>query len=248
MKKLLILALCSLFIAPVFAQDGGGGDASPGFRFGIKLAPNISYFKPADTKVMANDGAKLKFALGLITEFRIAKNYSFVTGIEFPSLTGGNLDFKSDSVNYIPSDDTVPFFVNSRSYNLQYVELPILLKLKTNEIGYMTYFGQLGGLVSIRTKARAEDEGRSFGSLSTSKKEDVDVLKDILFVRASLTIGGGVEYNLSGNTSLVGSLSYVYGLTNVFKSESELLSEGLNGTYKQKATVDQVVLTIGILF
>ena len=31
-----------------------------------------------------------------------------------------------------------------RTYRLQYVNIPILLKMRTNEIGYMTYFGAIG--------------------------------------------------------------------------------------------------------
>lgn len=249
MKKLLILSICSLLLSPVFAQESSGGD-SPGFRFGIKVNPNVSWFRPADKNVLEGDGAKVKIAFGLITEFRLAKNYSFATGIDFPSLSGGSLRYvvATDSINYTPSNDTVKFYIASRSYNLQYVEIPITLKLKTNEIGYMTYFGQIGAQLGIRTKARSVDEGKFAGSTSTTKLEDVDVNQELLFVKAALTIGGGVEYNLSGNTSLVGAVSYMYGITNALKKESKMLQTKTGEAFEQKANLDQVVLTIGILF
>jgi len=31
-----------------------------------------------------------------------------------------------------------------QSYNLKYVEIPLSLKLRTNEIGYLTYYGNFG--------------------------------------------------------------------------------------------------------
>jgi hypothetical protein len=34
------------------------------------------------------------------------------------------------------------------------VNIPIILKMKTKEIGYFTYFGEFGAVLGFKTKAR----------------------------------------------------------------------------------------------
>lgn len=248
MKKLLILAICALMMTPVFAQEASSDNSSsPGFRFGIKVTPNVSWFRPADVKALEGNGGKVKIGFGLITEFSLAKNYSFATGIEFPNFSGGNLKFKTDSVSYT-TEESDTFYIASRSYNLQYVEIPLTLKLKTNEIGYLTYFGHVGAQLGVRTKATSKDEGVIHGSNTNTEIKDVDINKEVFLLKAALTIGAGAEYNFSGNTSLVFGLNYMYGITNALKKQSTTL-RNVDGTpFQQKANLDQVVLTVGVLF
>ena len=70
-------------------------------------------------------------------------NYSFSTGISL-SRAGGRL---------VSSDTTVMEFTNFRStvlpgnpvvYKIQYLAIPVGLKLQTNQIGYLTFFSDLG--------------------------------------------------------------------------------------------------------
>lgn len=248
MKKLLILTLCAIMAIPALAQEASSGNSSsPSFRFGIKVTPNVSWFRPVDKKILEGAGGKAKIGFGLIAEFKLAQNYSFATGVEFPSFSGGNLKIVSDSITYLSNKDT--FNLKTREYNLQYVELPVTLKLKTNEIGYFTYFGQVGAQIGVRTKATAVDEGSFTSANSTNSTiKDVDISKEVFLLKAALTIGGGAEYNLSGNTSILFGVNYMYGITNALKKKSDALRNPDGTTFEQKANMDQVVLTIGILF
>ena len=108
----------------------------------------------------------------------------------------------------------------------QYVELPLTVKLKTNEIGYMTYFGQIGFDAGVRVAAKGRAEGGDY--------EDIGEFSNIL--RVALVVGGGLEYNFSGNTSAIIGVKYSNAFTSVNDSDSP------------KAKLHYVELTVGALF
>jgi hypothetical protein len=236
------------------------------FRFGLKMAPSIAWMRPDDKKKLDSDGAALKFAYGLITEFRLSSVASFCTGVEV-NYTGGSLNFVNavDSVYYDPSEYTVPpagisdkFFIAQRTYKITYVDLPLLLKMKTPEVGGFTYFGMFGINLSIRGKVKANDTGTlvSYKNDTTTIKvtneyeiPDLIVTKDMNFFRAGLNVGAGAEYNIAGTTSLFASINFQNGFTNVLKKESETMrSLAKNQQFIQNAKTNFFQINIGILF
>jgi long-subunit fatty acid transport protein len=251
-----------LNFATAYAQE----DVAKNFRFGIKMSPNISWFAPFDKKKLQSDGASLKFSYGLITEFRLNKSASFATGLEM-NYSGGTLSFTpTDSVFYV-SDEELPagsysnFFIAKRKYQMRYVDIPLTMKLRTPEIGSMTYFGQIGANLSIRTKVKSVDDGElvnvtvSQDSLATVKVtrelltiEDVDITKDVNFFRVGLNIGFGLEYNLIGTTMLTTSLNFYQGFTNVLKGESDFLKDKKGRPYEQSVKNHFFMINVGLLF
>ncbi|MCB0396380.1 MAG: PorT family protein [Flavobacteriales bacterium] len=246
--KNLFRIICLLAIMGMthhaWAQDDGGKSTS-NFRFGIKGAPSLAWLKP-DSKAFESAGSQVKFAYGLITEFKLGKTTSFVTGLDV-AYAGGKLNFK-DSVWYTEAGDTSIFHLMKRKYTLQYVDLPLLLKMKTNEIGYMTYFAQFGFNLGFNIKSRAVDEVKQDKSTTTVVKEDVNVIKDVNFMRVALNIGLGVEYNITGNTSLLIAANYNNGFTNSFLGSSKSLMTKQNEALKTKAFSNYMSLTVGFLF
>lgn len=252
MKKsaLLPILIAMIFMSrSAFAQ---GTDDSRLFHFGLKVAPALSWFKPNDKK-FTNDGSKLGFGYGLITEFGFSKNYAFSTGLEVLN-AGGKLGFPKspDSTFYLVlNEDVTPsrtdtFLLQQRNYKLRYVNLPLLLKLKTNQLGAMTYFGQFGFDLSFKWQAMADDDVILNGTPST--RNTVDISKDINFIRLALNVGLGAEYNLAGSTSLVFSLNYNNGFTNALRKNSKMLYNKKFNALVQNAIFNYVGLTIGVLF
>jgi hypothetical protein len=162
--------------------------------------------------------------------------------------------------------------LNERQYKVTYITIPLVLKLKTKEIGTMTYFGQFGINSSFRWKAVANDEvnkinpptaasGAKLGAAETKSK--VDITKDVSFFKAALTFGAGAEMNLSGTTSLTFGLHYNLGFTNSVKTDSDYLAKRTNGPGYDPTTArtdvttvpmpqtlksSGIVLTVGVLF
>jgi hypothetical protein len=229
MKKFTVFFLGITLLTSVYAQND-----YKKFRFGLKASPNISWMKPESAALGAGNVA-LKFSYGLITEFALAENYLFATGIEILE-TGATLDF-SQNVSYESSSDVL----RSRKYNLQYLNIPLMLKMRTNEIGYMRYFGMFGFDLGFRTKATATDSkvGGSY--------QDLNINSDTQLFRIALNLGAGAEYNLLGNTSMVMNVNYSNAFTNSLRSRSQTLFISGNNL-DQFATANLVSLSVGIIF
>ena len=212
MKKALLILAAAVMAAPqVNAQDDGG------VRLGIKVAPNMSWLK-SDTKGLVNDGSKIGLTFGLVTEFPIgsAGNYSFGTGL-FLNYAGGNY---KQSFTYTDANSQVVTRELESKTKLQYIELPLTVKLMTNEIGYMRYYGRLGLSAAVNISAKGDYETIATGPngvAGISTFEDEDIKEFIQPFRAGLIVGGGMEYNFSGSTTVQVGLNYHNGFTNLLK-------------------------------
>jgi hypothetical protein len=262
MKKAFFILFTFVFAAPTaFAQDGENNLKN--FRFGLKAAPSINWYRP-DGKKVTSDGAKLGFNYGLMLEFRLNNVASFATGIEGNHI-GGKLAF-SDSATYLVHEDAIispddtagkgatvsQYKLNSRTYRGVYVNIPLTLKLKTKEIGYMTYYGVFGGDLSFRTGTKVDDKNTTIrvASGTTFDPNKIDNAKDMNLFRVGLNVGAGAEYNVSGSTSLVFGLNYQRGFLSSTKSDSDYLRRGKNSTakYPQKAYQDGIQIMVGVMF
>lgn len=259
MKKIIIILTLA-----ITAKCGYGQEAEENlknFRFGLKAIPSLNWYKPDDKKSFASAGVRGKFSYGLITEFRLTNVASISTGLQVEH-DGGRLEFK-DSVAYIISNEEIieikdtagkkfdVLLLKERKYNAQYLTIPFSIKMKTKEIGYLTYFGMFGINTSFRLKTRVDDETVSFTTGQASDQTDLDNTKDMQLFKMALNVGIGAEYNISGTTSLVASINYLNGFTNVLKGDSRYLHDIDNAQVsklKQKATSNGIGLTIGVLF
>ena len=224
MKKiLLILTTILLLSSQLKAQDDRK------LHFGLKASPSLAWIK-SDTKGLEGNGTKFGFGYGLITEFTFSTNYSFATGVDV-NYRGGNLKYAS-AIN-----DSVT--TTERNITLQYIEIPITLKLKTNEIGSFTYFLQFGMAPGINIRAKSDNKiTTQVGSnqASAADDNDVDIKNDINNFNLSMIISGGLEYTLSGSTVLLTSVTFNNGFLDVFDSDDI------------KGNSNCLALTVGILF
>jgi hypothetical protein len=242
MKKILLLPI---LIAIMFiGKTATAQSDTKTFHFGLKVAPAVSWFNP-DNKDFSSDGVQFGFGYGLITEFNFSDNYAFSTGLEVLN-AGGKMAYPDSTLSFSLNEKQDTFILNTSTYRLRYVNLPLLLKLKTNQIGAMTYFGQFGFDVSFKWKGMADEDVTLKGTSSTLN--DVDIAKDINFIRLALNVGLGAEYNLSGSTSLVFSVNYNNGFTNAMFKNSKMLTDEKFEDLQQKAVFNYVGLTVGVLF
>jgi hypothetical protein len=283
MKKFLTISVMAIFATAAFAGDGE--NELKNFRFGLKVTPSVNWYKP-EGKIMSGNGAGVKFGGGLVLEFRLAKVISIQTGAQI-DMDGGKVKYNNGALLTTPAANSVSYFynnaddkivkftdaykndpaythyqLNDRQYKVTYITIPLTLKMKTKEIGSMTYFGQIGVNTSVRWKATANDNVQVINDLTaalgtTDNKSKVDVTKDVSLIHETLNFGLGTELNLSGSTSIVLGLNYNLGFTNVVKSESDYLERRVNdatgiiGTEShmpQAFKSNAVVLTIGVLF
>ena len=162
-----------------------------------------------------------------------------------------------------PSGDV--YQLKSRKFNISYVNVPLILKLKTKEIGYFTYFGEFGGTISFNTKAELIDNHRQgeFDSLYNftpnvdnyyDSENTLNIDEGTQAIRAGLSVGAGAEYNFSGSTALFFQANWNYFMTNLMvKEDNEKYLRTINDVSQfesvdSKSIPGSVNITIGILF
>ena len=251
-KTTLLIALFSSVVGS-FAQSD--------FQLGLHFSPNIGWIKPIGDNIEA-DGAKLGYSFGVIGDFNISENYTFSTGIQL--VNTGFSKIKPDVQTFTDNsgNEVTGYGQTTSDIRLNYVEIPLTLKLRTNEIGYMKYYGQVGFGLGVNYRALADEEF-SYTTVTTQgatlSNEEVDYNDEINLFRAALIIGAGVEYNLSGNTSLVLGVTYNNGFSNIF-SKDVYTPDGNGNAVKPpniesdkrnqsaRSINNMILLNVGILF
>jgi hypothetical protein len=225
-RKIILSVFLSFFLILIYNSSG----LSQGIRFGIFFDPHISWMKP-DIKDVENDGARMGFKVGLSIENYFTENYAFYSGISIHNL-GGKLKYADsiffsvqDNVEMLPSGSTI-------TYKLQYVTVPLGLKLKTDEIGYFTYFGNLGVYPQIIVKA--------IGDVSNSNITNSSIKDEVNLFNLGYYIGVGVEYSLGGNTAICIGLFYTNGLIDVTSDK--------NNQPTNRVIMNNIALNLGIIF
>lgn len=256
MKKLtavIFFLFCFLF---AFTQEEA--DTYRPLRFGIKAEPNMGWLKP-ETSTFKYKKPSLGFAYGIMMDIGLgSNNYALATGLEVVYL-GGTIEYP----NYVKVDNIGYIGVTEAKYNLQYVNIPLHLKLKTNEIGYLTYFAHMGIDAGVKLKASANVNNLLAGVSSQFEysEKKIDVSKETKLFRPAMCIGIGTEYNISGNTSVVFGASFHNGFTNVFSKNKVVYNvdnkgnvllhpsgEPLKDDKKAHALTNYIALTVGIFF
>ena len=224
MKKILILFL-ALFLTIKLSYSQYDGN----FRLGLKAAPSIGWIKAKSDTIEA-DGTHIGFSFGLISEFVLADNYSFATGFDIASIGGKSKYTKIKPTELIYDE-----------YKLKYLEIPLTLKMKTNQVNAASFYGQIGLGLGFNLGAKSDQKVTDINNVEISgrSKTNLDVKKDINFVRASLIIGGGTEIAIMGNTALLLGFTFNNGFLNMFSS---------NNTNEKNAINNYIALNIGILF
>jgi len=205
MKRITTILIFSFLSTGVWAQNFIGQGF--GFRLGLTATPTIGWIKPEQGKT---EGVGLGFSYGLMGDFNFAPNYSFSTALTITTING-----KSTEVNVMPyqatSNTTNPVSYDLK-YRMQYVELPLTIKLKTLKTDGKRWYGQFGlsNGFNISAKQDAIRNGAEVG-------DNVNVSDYSRFYRAGLIIGGGGEFDISGNTSILAGLTFNNGFTNIVK-------------------------------
>jgi opacity protein-like surface antigen len=203
------------------------------FHFGLNFTPGIYWVVPNSSTNSAN-GAKLGYSYGANLEFYFTPNYGIVLGLEIANI----------GTKYTNNIATTGYYYDSTIHHneaLQYLELPLLLKMKTSPIGRMRYYGLIGLNLGFCLKAT---DNYTY-SLETNalppypgsySANNIDIYNHTDFFRVCFVIGGGAEYQLAGSTALQASVTYNNCFTNMNRSGNDA------------ANIKGVELMLGILF
>lgn len=191
MKKITLLVLLLLAGFSSMAQ----------IEIGLQLSPTISgnRFVAEDRYNFDQESSKLRLGVGVVADYFFAQNYAFSTGLVYRS--------KGSEITYTETDDSGVALNKQDDLAVQYLELPISLKLFTNEVapGTILYF-QVGGSLNTKVAAQVNDKKVINGE---------KVMKRFNIFEADALLGGGAEFQLGQSTKIFAGLTYHRGLTDI---------------------------------
>ena len=242
MKRLsLVLLIVILGANFSFAQKG--------FRFGMKAAPMFCWIKPEfsiggiSNFTAEGGGGRMGFVWGPMAEIQLNETFLISTGVD---INYTNFRLEGTMKDSIGGESIVNW---NQKYSTRFIEVPVMLKFRTKEIGYLRYFGLFGLGAGFRYSAKTEFS-RTYTSPTTNTSMVPNNESDtyVKGFRGSMLVGAGVEYSLSGNTALVGSLVFNNGLTNILQKQENSPATDQFNSVKEIAITNYMQLNIGILF
>jgi hypothetical protein len=196
-------------------------------KFSVHADPQFAWMRSTDDSI-SSDGSIFHIQAGLQMENYFQENYAFYLGFGINNL-GGKLDYQR-SEDYISSDEDTLVIQAGQAVkmNVQYLDIPLGLKLKTEELGYATFFLQLGFNPMFNINARV--------SSGDGELDKQDFRKSVNVFHLGYHAGAGVEYRLGGSTSVIGGIRWSSGFTNITEKDGTNL------------TLNAISLNLGILF
>ncbi|MDA3929777.1 MAG: porin family protein [Prolixibacteraceae bacterium] len=224
MIKNTLLVLLLFLSFSTFAQN---------FRLGFQASPHLTWMtstKDDITRLEMHPGIKY----GLEADIFLAgfPRYSLNTGLFVAN--------HSFSANYNIAE---PFYINDVTFNqavditykLNYIEIPINIKLKSDQFYRMRFYGQFGLTNMINLSASATSSDSEFTGDNVKDGINRSVIRSY---NLSMIMGGGVEYDVGGNTAINVGIQYSNGLTDV--TDISALPE--------RTILNSIRLVLGVMF
>ena len=206
--KLRVLLLLGLLAStPAFSQ----------VKLGLKFTPVVSVARINDldtATTWSTNATAVRFIFGPVIDVAFSDNYYFSTG----------LWYTPKRYTARPTGQT-----SLDARHAQFLQLPLTLKLYTDEVGLDTriYF-QIGGLGEVKIS-------------DNDQALDLNYVPPINRVNASALLSAGVEYRWGFNTTVFGGISYQRGLVNV-------VSGGIGGDPSYDLKSDLIGIDLGLKF
>jgi hypothetical protein len=229
---------------------------APSVKMGVRVSPNFSWMNIQEGP-MSNDGLGLGFSYGVTADFAMFKSTNYWMGTELsvstiPVNVKSNSELRNKVTVALPTGgtrDSIYKYPNGKvdfKYNIQYLQIPLTVKMKTDEIGNMKYYFQFGVAPSFAMKKKlstttldsdpiypnnkgisfhdpnkTDDDVYQFSGTqivgSPSGETEYDFSDNINTVRFPVVIGAGIEYKLTGSTMFHAGLRFDNSISDFFK-------------------------------
>ena len=205
----------TLFTVALLGTVGFSQTVAGDLRIGFQASPTVSWLTTSEADVNGNGTNFPGLKLGLIGERFFQDNYALTFGIGFAFNQGGELLFEQGG-NYWPNSDrdgVDNFNEETRlKYNLQYVEVPLGLKLQTSQLGFLNFAIEPQAALGFRINARGDAS-----SQRVERIEKIDISEEVNPLYAALGIGLTADYEVAANTLLNVGLIYQNVLNDITK-------------------------------
>ncbi len=240
-KSLLIVGLLLAMSLTASAQNSG-------FAFGLKLGPGFDW-TGSTTGAAVSEGMRTGFGVGVVAEYYFADNYAITTGVNV-NMNRGHYSFQNAHLDSVAG--LQPFSVD-RYYKSTIYEIPLMLKMVTNELGGipLRVYAQVGAGIGYAQKVKVKDSYEGF-----TGEDYVATNKEYSNLRTSLKIGAGAQYALDESTRVFAGLYFSHDFLNNINS----ISPNYYGNYyengedigdretKLNVLQNRIGIEVGVLF
>lgn len=221
MKYITLSVLLVAFVLTGFSQTR--------VRLSFSASPTVNWMS-TDNLVAEREKSILGYDFGLNGDlyFSDDERYCLYTGLQISNI-GGEISYRSASPTFSFSGASLPS-LSKITYHLRYVEVPLAIKLKTNQFNrtsYWCHFG-LSGMLNIASKGDSND-----GSLKKANIND-----EINLFNLAMNLGAGFDFDLGGNNAVSTGLVFQNGLIDVTT----------NNAFNDKTILNSLKLKIGLIF
>lgn len=176
------------------------------FRLGFTTSPTFGWLKYDRPEDVEGDGLRTGFSYGVLGDFGFSDNYYFGTAVTVTTMNA--------KTQPLPADAS-----SSAIYKLQYIEIPLTLKLKSNPIQNSRFYGQFG--LAAAVKIGAKQDGTIRRGDVVEIVNDADISSSINAFRLGLLFGAGAEWRIAENIDLLAGISYNNGLSDIFDTNDK---------------------------
>ena len=240
-KSLLIVGLLMAMSLTASAQNSG-------FAFGLKLGPGFDW-TGSTTGAAVSEGMRTGFGVGVVAEYYFAENYAITTGVNV-NMNRGHYSFQNAHLDSVAG--LQPFSVD-RYYKSTIYEIPLMLKMVTNELGGipLRVYAQVGAGIGYAQKVKVKDSYEGF-----TGEDYVATNKEYSNLRTSLKIGAGAQYALDESTRVFAGIYFSHDFLNNINS----ISPNYYGNYyengedigdretKLNVLQNRIGIEVGVLF
>ncbi len=207
MRRIVLILTFILTFSAIYAQR---------LEIGVYTEPQFAWISSDEAKII-NNGSILNLNTGIEFNIFFMPNYAFTLGVNMNN-QGGKIIYsdttefqQSNSILEIPGGSAV-------KHNLQYLGVPLGLKLKSEEMGYTTFYVH-GGLCPL-FNMKASTSSEPLQMVRENIKPEINLFSMNYFIEA------GIEYRLAGNTALIAGFKWSAGFNDV--TSNDLANNNLN--------------------
>jgi opacity protein-like surface antigen len=243
MKKFGLSALAVLALMAQSEVQAQGTDNA--FSLGFKISPNFSWLKVQDGAI-ENENMGLGFSYGLTGDYKLGNTGNYWATADLMVTTAPvNLLHKGTLIRENNKNKLINDTLNgvTLGYRVQYLQIPLCLKFKTENIGGLYYTFQVGLSPSFMISKRltttsdpsvydgtnydshnpnssdATETGFEFNG-GTGRDNELMFSDDISTARMGMVLGAGIEYPMSGNLRMTAGVRFDNGIGDFLKDNA----------------------------
>lgn len=197
MKQITLIAVLFAFSLSSWGQAR--------MQLAFTASPSINWLSTSSPDVNSKKSvAGYDFGISGDIFFSENEHYSLLTGLQIIN-TGGKMGYRND---FLFSGYNMASGSEIR-YRLRYLEVPLSIKLKTNQFHRLYYWGQFGLSSMINISAKGD------GDAINGPFRKANINDEVNLFNLAMNVGAGVDFDLGANNSVSAGLIFQNGLTDV---------------------------------